>query len=201
MAVSLNKTETALPHFKIALEANPNQGQFWLSYVDALIKEKQFDNARNVLEQGKKRGLAGEKVDFLDAQLVQLNVNLKSQKTEPNKLSKAIELREMGRYQEAQNWLNKFLQIEPTDAEGWSLLSQLFILDNKDQEAEKALSTAKSINDNLPSIYRNPKKTLGILSLVEIKHQRIIQNVCCVKNTLDFLESQEEHRIESFRWN
>ena len=39
MAVSLNKTEAALPLFKIALEANPNQVQFWLSYVDALIKE------------------------------------------------------------------------------------------------------------------------------------------------------------------
>jgi thioredoxin-like negative regulator of GroEL len=57
MAVSLNKTEAALPLFKIALEANPSQGQFWLSYIDALIKEKQFDNAKNVLEQGKKRGL------------------------------------------------------------------------------------------------------------------------------------------------
>ena len=69
MAVSLNKTEAALPLFKIALETNPNQGQFWLSYVDALIKEKQFDNARSVLKQGKKRGLAGEKVDILEAQL------------------------------------------------------------------------------------------------------------------------------------
>ena len=39
LAVSLNKTDAALPLFKIALEANPNQGQFWLSYVDALIKE------------------------------------------------------------------------------------------------------------------------------------------------------------------
>lgn len=69
MAVYLNKTVAALPLFKIALEANPNQGQFWLSYVDALIKEKQFDNARNVLELGKKRGLAGEKVDVLGEQL------------------------------------------------------------------------------------------------------------------------------------
>jgi tetratricopeptide (TPR) repeat protein len=69
MAVSLNKTGAALPLFKIALEANPNQGQFWLSYVDALIKEKQFDKAREVLEQGKKRGLAGKKVDLLEAQL------------------------------------------------------------------------------------------------------------------------------------
>ena len=70
IAVSLNKTEAALPLFKIALEANPNQGQFWLSYVDALIKEKQFDKAREVLEQGKKRGLAGEKIDLLRAQLM-----------------------------------------------------------------------------------------------------------------------------------
>ena len=69
MAVSLNKPEAALPLFKIALEANPSQGQFWLSYADALIKEKQFDNARNVLEQGKKRGLTGGKVDLLEAQL------------------------------------------------------------------------------------------------------------------------------------
>jgi len=69
LAVSLNKTESALPLFKIALEVNPSQGQFWLSYVDALIKENQFDNASKVLEQGKKRGLTGEKVDILEAQL------------------------------------------------------------------------------------------------------------------------------------
>ena len=69
MAVSLNKTDVALPLFKIALEADPNQGQFWLSYVDALIKEKQFDNARKVLEEGKKRGLSGEMVEALEAKL------------------------------------------------------------------------------------------------------------------------------------
>jgi Tfp pilus assembly protein PilF len=79
LAVSLNKTEAALPLFKIALEANPNQGQFWLSYVDALIKEKQFDNARNVLEQGKKQGLAGERVDELEAKLTPIEVVEKSE--------------------------------------------------------------------------------------------------------------------------
>jgi tetratricopeptide (TPR) repeat protein len=69
LAVSVNKPETALTLFKTALEANPNQGQFWISYIDALIKKKQFDNAETVLEQGKKLGLAGEKVDDLEAQL------------------------------------------------------------------------------------------------------------------------------------
>jgi tetratricopeptide (TPR) repeat protein len=79
LVVSVNKSEAALPLFKTALEANPNQGQFWLSYIDALMKEKQFDNVRNVLSQAKKLGLAGERVDELEAQLA---VNLLAQSSE-----------------------------------------------------------------------------------------------------------------------
>ena len=85
MAVSLNKSEAALPLFKIALEANPNQGQFWLSYVDALIKEKQFKDAKNLLEQGKKRGLTGEKVDALEAQLMAIILSQNSESSSKNK--------------------------------------------------------------------------------------------------------------------
>jgi tetratricopeptide (TPR) repeat protein len=84
MAVSLNKAEAALPLFKIALEANPNQGQFWLSYVDALIKQKQFDNARNVLELGKKLGLTGEKVDLLGEQLTAIFLTQNSKSSSKN---------------------------------------------------------------------------------------------------------------------
>ena len=85
LAVSVNKSEAALPLFKIALEANPQQVQFWISYVDALMKEKQFDNARNVLEQGKKRGLTGEKVDALETQLMTILLILNSE-TSANKI-------------------------------------------------------------------------------------------------------------------
>ena len=34
------------------------------------IKEKQFDNARQVLEQGKNQGVVGEKLDVLEEQLM-----------------------------------------------------------------------------------------------------------------------------------
>ena len=92
LAVSLNKSEAALPLFKIALEANPNQVQFWLSYIDALIKEKQFDNARNVLSQAKKSGLSGEKVDELEAQLT-ASLIVKSSEISANKVSTFIQQR------------------------------------------------------------------------------------------------------------
>ena len=55
--------------FKTALEANPKIEQFWLSYIDALIKDKQFDNAKQVLEQGRNQGVAGEKFEALEEHL------------------------------------------------------------------------------------------------------------------------------------
>ena len=42
LAVLVNNAGEALPLFKTALEANPKVEQFWLSYVDALLKEKQL---------------------------------------------------------------------------------------------------------------------------------------------------------------
>jgi len=68
LAVSVNKADAALPLFKIALEANPKIEQFWLSYIDALIKERQYDNANQVLEQGKKEGFDGKKLHSLFSQ-------------------------------------------------------------------------------------------------------------------------------------
>ena len=38
LAVGFGKVQEALPFLKLALETNPNQGQFWLSYADALLK-------------------------------------------------------------------------------------------------------------------------------------------------------------------
>ena len=49
IAVSVNKPDVALPLFKTALEVNPKIEQFWLSYIEALFKEKLFDNAMAVL--------------------------------------------------------------------------------------------------------------------------------------------------------
>jgi predicted TPR repeat methyltransferase len=79
LAVSLNKAELALPLFKTALEANSKQVQFWISYVDALIKTNQLEIAKSVLEQGKKLGLAGERVDALEAQLTPIAIVEKSE--------------------------------------------------------------------------------------------------------------------------
>ena len=51
LAVSISKVQEALPFFQTALEMNPNIEQYWLGYIDALIKLGQITNAILVLDE------------------------------------------------------------------------------------------------------------------------------------------------------
>jgi protein O-GlcNAc transferase len=64
-----NKAAIALPFFKTALEANPNQEQYWVSYIDTLMHLQRYDAAQNVLNQGQAKGLKGDAVDQLKERL------------------------------------------------------------------------------------------------------------------------------------
>ena len=70
LAVSVGKPLEALPFFKLALEVNPQIEQFWLSYVDALIKSEQFDEAMKAVKQGTRVGIPTERLTVLSESLV-----------------------------------------------------------------------------------------------------------------------------------
>jgi protein O-GlcNAc transferase len=93
------QTEAAIVLFKTALEANPNQGQFWISYIDALIHLGRLDAARSILEQGQSMGLKGEVVDQLAShiQLPQYNHSPLSQA----QIDSVVALYSQGQLQEA----------------------------------------------------------------------------------------------------
>ena len=85
-----------------ALEANPKIDQFWLSYIDALIKEKQFYNAKDMLEQAKKYGVSGEKINTLESQLGSKTQTINSEKPSQQQLTKLLECYHTGRYGDAE---------------------------------------------------------------------------------------------------
>mgnify|MGYP001270008422 CR=1 FL=1 len=65
LAGAVGKSFEAVPLFKLALQANPRIEQFWLSYIDALIKVERFDEAKHVSVEAQKSGVASEKLDAL----------------------------------------------------------------------------------------------------------------------------------------
>ena len=75
LAVDVGKVQEALPFFKAALEARSSIAQYWLSYIDALIKLGQIADAKAVFSQAKSKGASGETFDQLGTELSKLSTN------------------------------------------------------------------------------------------------------------------------------
>ena len=58
LAVSVGKPLEAIPLLKLALKANPSIEQFWLSYLDVLIKLERVAEFESVLADAKEVGVA-----------------------------------------------------------------------------------------------------------------------------------------------
>ena len=69
LAVGVGKVQEALPFFKAALEVNPSVAQYWLSYIDALIKLDRIADAKAVFDQAKSNGAKGNVFDQIELQL------------------------------------------------------------------------------------------------------------------------------------
>lgn len=59
----------SLVHFNAALDADPSRGQYWVSYIDALLQAGQVEDARQILEFAQQQGLQGDEVDALASRL------------------------------------------------------------------------------------------------------------------------------------
>ena len=147
LAVSVNKTAAALPLFKTALEANPKIEQFWLSYIDALIKEKQFENAKQVFEQAKIQGVAEEKLNVLEAQLASLNKQETVGSLSPSQeqLSSLLEYYQNGRFDDAEKLAVSITNEFPKHQFGWKVLGAVLGATGRKSEAVDANQTRRSL--------------------------------------------------------
>ena len=115
LAVGVGKVEAALPLFKIALDANPSIAQYWLSYIDTLIKLNRMDEAKSVFEQAKSNGAKGDGFEQLEKRLdtlatVHINtINEKAQDPPQDQLKSLVNLYTKGQYQDALNESKKLL--------------------------------------------------------------------------------------------
>ena len=69
LALGVGKPQDALPFFKTALEANQSITQYWVSYIDALIKLEKISDARAIFAQAKINGAKCEAFDQLEHRL------------------------------------------------------------------------------------------------------------------------------------
>ena len=162
LAVSVNKADAALPLFKAAVEANPKIEQFWLSYIDALIKEKQFDNAKIVLEQAKKQGVTLDKLDILGAQLASINKpeNVNSASPSQSQLNTLLEHYQNGQFGDAEKLAVTITQEFPKHQFAWKVLGAILGQTGRKSEAVDANQKAVALSPQDAGAHSNLGITL-----------------------------------------
>ena len=179
LLVSINKTDAALPLFKVAVETNSKVDQFWLSYIDALIKAKQVENAKQVLEQAKNQGVAGDKLDILKTQLNSLNTtgNVYSANPPQKLLSRLLEHYQNGRLGDAEILALSITRDFPNHNFSWMILAAVFKAIGRNTEALNANQTAVELSPQDAEAHSNLGVTLqelGRLNEAEVSLRQAI---------------------------
>lgn len=179
LLVSINKTDAALPLFKVAVETNSKVDQFWLSYIDALIKAKQGENAKQVLEQAKNQGVAEYKLDILKTQLNSLNTtgNVYSANPPQILLSRLLEHYQSGRLGDAEILALSITRDFPNDNFSWMILAAVFKAIGRNIEALNANQTAVELSPQDAEAHSNLGVTLqelGRLNEAEVSLRQAI---------------------------
>lgn len=187
IAIGVGKPEAALPFLRAALEANPQQGQYWLSYADGLIRCGQIETARLIVSTARQRGLDGEPVRQIELRLAESPHNAASPTVTRSSdttsldspLEPAVVYREAGSYREATAWLNNWLAAHTEDAEAYAMLAHVLILDKQEEMASTVLDRALAIAADLPAVQRNHARLLlrqnlpeAALLAAQLAHQR-----------------------------
>jgi len=179
LAVSVNKANVALPLFKTALEANPKIEQFWLSYLDALIKQKQFEAADQVINRAKNQGVAGKKLNVLEAQLASKKKpeNVKSASPPELQLNALLEHYQGGRFGDAEKLATSISQEFPQHQFAWKVLGAIFGQTGRNSEAAHANQIAVTLSPQdaaAQNNFGNTLKALGRLDEAEVSYTRAI---------------------------
>ena len=149
LAVGVGKADQALPFFKKAIEANTTVEQFWISYIDALIRAQKTDEAKAALAQAKDAGVKDETLDQLEIKSPAAP-QADDQGTNPQdppeeQLRPLLEHYRNGNFEQALELATKLIQRFPTSAVLFTLCGRIYSRQKRFENAIDAYQKSLSI--------------------------------------------------------
>jgi len=163
LALQFKQPVAGLPYFKKALEANPNEAQYWFSYIDALILAGQSEAAHNVLLQGQQRGLKGDAIALLTNRLKGTppvsSVDISSQQAPDQplqqELNTLISLFQTNQYAETEQLARQLTIRFPLHGFGWKILGAVHGQLGRHTEALAPMRQAVTLSPQDASAHNN----------------------------------------------
>ena len=150
--VSINKSETALNLFKTALQVNPNIELFWISYINALINERLFTEAKQALKKAKRKGANKNKLNDLNQYLIsQVNRSSPPQ----SDIDRLTNYYQDGNYDDAETLAKSITEQFPKYPFGWKILGATLQKSGKISEALNAMQQSAALNTEDTEVHYN----------------------------------------------
>ena len=150
LAVGIGKVNDALPFFVTAIEVNPSVAQFWLSYIDALIKLNKATEAKSILDKAKQHGANGDAFDNIEEKLQKLLPNkkqpLNSQEPPQDQLDLLNNLYTQGQLQKLLDKTSKLLEQYPMSSELYYIIGLIETDQNLNKPSIEKFKKAIDIN-------------------------------------------------------
>lgn len=186
-----NNPDTGLLHLKTALEAHPQQGQFWFSYITALMRTGHLQTARQVLAQGRQLGLHGDAIESLARQLTPdvpaaplpaerapeskhasnrkkpFSKTNRQKKPSAKEISTLSALFNQGRYAETEARARQFTKRFPKNGVGWKALGAAIKAQGRTAESLEPKQKAAQLSPNDAEAHNNLGFTLLELGRLE----------------------------------
>ena len=154
MAVGVDKVKETLPFFKTALEANSSIAQYWMSYIDALIKLDRMADAKAVFGQAKRSGAKGDRFDQLGQRLRPKASNTSNaQNLSLKQLEVLMALYSQDMYRETLNETSRLLLRFPNSFVLYNICGAANQKLNKKDDAIEAYNKAPSIKPDYANFY------------------------------------------------
>ena len=199
LAVSLNKTDKALPLFEAALKSNPKIEQFWVSYIDALVKVGQVKDAKKIIKKAVKKGLNAKK---LDALLHQPKTSAGTKKPSREQLSSLFEHYRSGRFNSAETLAKALIHDFPQHIFAWELLGAMLHQIGRAQDSLVYLQMCAQLAPRKPEAHSNlalAYASLGNLDAAKVNYTKAIalepddpEMHCNFGNTLQRMRKTDE---------
>ena len=174
IAISADQVAIALPLFKTAIDVNPTIEQFWISYIDALVKANQLKGAKSAIKKAKKSGMNAKKLQALLSPSKGVTTTKAPSQAQLNSL---LEHYQAGRFREAEKLAKSISQEFPKHQSSWKVLGAIFGQTGRKSEAVHANEIAVAISPQDSEAHinlGNTLKELGRLDEAEASYKQAI---------------------------
>ena len=192
LLIQKDQVQAALPLFLNALESKPNSILFWLGYINTLIYLEQYEEANNILEQGRLNGLVDSAFDQLEA-FLRSKAQVDHDSPTPLQIESVMGLYSQGKIEEALESLNLLIKQYPGDPVLYNFKGTCCYIRNQKNESIDNFKKALGLKPDYAEAHYNIGNVFhftGVLDAAIKSYERALKikpNYPEVSNNLGFI--------------